>query len=376
MMTGKHCVCCNCDIHDGNDSVEHVIPNSVGGRLKVRGFICTDCNSRTGQTWDAVFAEQHNFFSNFFGVVRERGLPPQQAIETSAGERLLMQPDGSLRMQKPVYRETPTATGKQIQITARDRREATNILEGVARKYPSQIDVAVELAKSEERYNYPEGVVYHSPQFGGAAGGRSLVKTATAFAFHCGVSVGQCDLAVEYLRDKTAEPSFGYYYESDLVAGRPAGVPIHCVAVAGDPTTGMLLGYVEYFGVNRVVVCLSQSYAGPPLARSYGLDPTTGNTVPLQVDLPFSAADVRAIYDYEKTPDGGMQRAYDEIMPTALKRNFDRELASVIKRAAQYALENCGAKPGDELTAEQTAKLGPLVMKYMMPFLQRHARRQ
>ena len=51
----------------------------------------------------------------------------------------------------------------------------------------------------------------------------------------------QCDLAVAYLRDETAEPAFGYYYERDLVAGRPAGVPIHCVAVTGDPETGMLL---------------------------------------------------------------------------------------------------------------------------------------
>jgi len=49
------------------------------------------------------------------------------------------------------------------------------------------------------------------------------------------VPIDQCDLAVDYLCDEAAEPAFGYYYERDLVDGRPAGVPIHCVAVTGDP---------------------------------------------------------------------------------------------------------------------------------------------
>jgi HNH endonuclease len=129
-MTANPCVRCGCLIDDGNDSDEHVIQNSVGGRLKVRGFICVGCNSRTGETWDAVFAEQNNFFCHFFGVVRERGEPPPQPIETTAGERLLMQPGGGFKMQKPIFQVVPTADGKQIQIKARDRREATAMLEG------------------------------------------------------------------------------------------------------------------------------------------------------------------------------------------------------------------------------------------------------
>jgi hypothetical protein len=375
MATANRCVLCDCAIDDNNDSEEHVIPNSIGGRLKVRGFICRDCNSRTGETWDATLSQQLNFFCHFFGVVRERGVPGPQPIETTAGEQLLMQLGGGFKMKDPIFRTVQTETGKQFQIKARDRDEAARILKGLARKYPSQVDVEAELAKATETYTYPEGVTFHTPDFGGVSGGRSVVKTAIALAFHCGVEVDQCDLGVRYLCDEAAEAAFGYYYERDLVGGRPAGVPIHCVAVTGDPATGMLLGYVEYFGTQRVVVGLSQSYAGPPISRSYGLDPTSGKTISLQVDLPFSAADIQAIYNYERTPADGMQRAYAEVVPTALKRHFDLEVASVTKRAARYAFENCGAKPGDMLTAEQAAKLSPLAAQYLMPFIQRHARR-
>ena len=375
MLKENRCVRCDCSINGSNDSEEHVVPNSVGGHLKIRGFICRDCNNRTGETWDATLAQQLNFYCNFFGVVRERGAPPPQSIETTAGEKLLMQPDGGFKMQSPVFQVVPTETGEQIQIKARDRREAAIMLEGVARKYPNQVDVEAELAEATETHTYPDGVLFHTPDFGGVSGGRSVVKTAIAFAFHCGVSVDQCDLAVKYLRDKTAEAAFGYYYDRDLLANRPAGVPIHCVAITGDPATGMLIGYVEYFGIQRVVVGLSQSHAGPSIARAHGLDPTTGQTVHLQVDLLFSAADIRAIYNYERISDNGMQRAFAEVMPTALQRNFERELARVTKRAAEYAFANCGAKPGDELTPEQKAKLGALAAEHMMPFIKRHARR-
>ena len=157
MRTANHCVRCNCSIDDSNDSEEHIIQNSVGGRLRVRGFICVGCNNRTGETWDAVFAEQTNFLCHFFGVVRERGDPPPQPIETTAGEKLVMQPGGGFKMPKPVFRETPTAGGKQLQIKARNIREATTILEGVARKYP-KVDVAAEIAKATEDHTYPEGL--------------------------------------------------------------------------------------------------------------------------------------------------------------------------------------------------------------------------
>jgi hypothetical protein len=374
-MTANPCVRCGCPINDGNDSDEHVIPNSIGGRLKVRGFICRACNNRTGETWDAVFAKQTNFFCHLFGVVRERGEPPPQPIVTTAGEQLLMQPDGGFKMRNAVFQETPTEGGKQIQIKARSIREATAILEGVARKYP-KVDVAAELARAKEEHTYPEGVMRHDIFVGGPSGGRSIVKTAAAFAFHCGVSIEQCDLALAYLRDENAEEIFGDYFERDLVDGRTAGVPIHCVAVTGEPESGMLLGYVEYFGVHRVVVCLSQSYTGPALARSLGLDPTTGKTIPLAVDLRFSVADVQAIYNYERVPDGSRERAYEAVVPTAMKRNFDRAVAHESARATQYALENCGAKPGDNITPELAKKIADLATERMMPFIQRHARRR
>jgi HNH endonuclease len=241
MAPVNRCVRCNCLIDGSNDSEEHIIQNSVGGRLTVQGFICRACNNRTGETWDAVFAKQTNFLSHFFGIVRERGELPPQPIVTTAGERLALQPDGGFKAEKPFFQATLTENGKQIQIKARDRREAEAILRGVARKNP-KVDVTAEMAKAEEEHTYLEGMVTQTIQLDGPTSGRSAVKAAVAFAFYSGIPIERCDLSVAYLRHEGAEPAFGYYLERDLVRGRPSAVPVHCVSVSGDPETGMLLG--------------------------------------------------------------------------------------------------------------------------------------
>ena len=65
----KICALCGCEITDRNDSEEHVIPQAIGGKLSVWGFICKDCNGRTGWGWDSVLSKQLNPLSLFFGVV-------------------------------------------------------------------------------------------------------------------------------------------------------------------------------------------------------------------------------------------------------------------------------------------------------------------
>src|SRR3990167_1403499 len=82
MADKKECAFCASEITEINDSKEHVIPNSIGGRKKVRGFICISCNSSFGQSWDAKLAEQLNWFSLAVGIERERGRSPDEIVQT------------------------------------------------------------------------------------------------------------------------------------------------------------------------------------------------------------------------------------------------------------------------------------------------------
>ena len=139
-------------------------------------------------------------------------------------------------------------------------------------------------------------------------------------------------------------PCFGYYYKSDLLDARPLGVPLHCVSVSANSETGLILGYVEYFGIHRIVVCLGRSYAGPFVSMSYAIDPRSGDQIEVKIDLPFFAADIEAIYNYELIPEGANAHAAAMVLSDALKHRFDQERDRVTREAVEYAFANCGAK--------------------------------
>lgn len=75
-ISNRTCALCNTALTKANSSKEHLILNAIGGRRKISGFLCANCNSSTGEDWDAALAEQLNPFSVFLGIQRERGTPP------------------------------------------------------------------------------------------------------------------------------------------------------------------------------------------------------------------------------------------------------------------------------------------------------------
>lgn len=125
-----------------------------------------------------------------------------------------------------------------------------------------------------------------------------------------------------------------------------------------------------------MVVCLSRTYRGTCIDAAYCLNPLTGEQLPVSVTLRFSENDIEAIYNYERIPDGSMQEAVGSVFPTGLRLQFEREKERVTREAAEYALANSGAKPGEALTPEQMARLPELMVKRLSPFIQRHRVRQ
>ncbi|MEN9862904.1 MAG: hypothetical protein RLZZ601_668 [Pseudomonadota bacterium] len=367
-IRSPYCAICNTQISAGNNSKEHVITEAIGGRLRVSGFICKSCNNEAGRTWDAKLASQLLPLAHIFGVTRQRGVTPGLPISTTTGENLIMRPDGGFSPNKPSFSEEITPDGVQIKIVARDVNEAKSMLKGVQRKYPNT-NTDQLLANAEFSSSYPTGMVHHQLDFGGEVSGRSIVKSVLALAHQAGIAANLCNDAIQYLRDHTAPACFGYYQATDLVANRPLETPLHCVAVNANPVTGLVLGYAEYFGIHRVVVCLGKGYCGEVVKSSYAIDPRTGKELYLSVNLDFNESEIDAIYRYEMIPNGAIEAAFHAVMPAALKKKDDFERERVIAEATEYAFKNCGAKYGEILTESQVKKLSSLLLEKLTPYI-------
>jgi HNH endonuclease len=363
------CALCEATITAENYSQEHLIPNALGGRRKVSGLLCRDCNSATGESWEAELAKQLLPLCLLLNISRERGDPPGLRVETSAGERLTIGPNGTLTPSAPVFTRTPSPSGKtHYHVKARTMDEARQIITDLKRKHP-EIDVEATLAEAQMVETYPQGAVGHDLSIGGELAGRSMVKSSLSWAFANGVDWAACEGALGYLRAKGAPPCFGYYHDTDLIQGRPAGVPLHCLSVEADAETGLILGYGEYFGFHRFVCLLGEGYRGPSIRSTYAIDPRTGAGLDLHVHIPFSRCDIEGIYDYKRTKLEDLKRAADAILSPAMQAHMDAERNRVVSQAIDAAFSSCGAKRGDELTAEQIRKLALVAAQKVTPFV-------
>ncbi|WP_375176790.1 HNH endonuclease [Marinobacter mobilis] len=369
-MTTPICALCEKEITQENDTKEHLIPNAIGGRRKLKGFICESCNNTSGDDWESALAKQLNPLSLFFGISRERGEAPSQLFETTGSDRLKLNLHGSMDIEKPLYSETPleSGSGVQIQIKARSMPEAKRMLQGVKRKYP-QVDLNELLDNAKSESSYCSDMLKFNLSFGGHEAGRSIVKSALALAVSSGIPAEICGEATNYLRKEDSEACFGYFYASDLIKNRPEGIPLHCVSIKGCSKTKQVIGYVEYFGVQRVVLCLSDSYEGEDISNTYAINPITGEELSLIVELDLSNGDIREAYDYKKIPEGSVEAAFDKVIPTGMEASFEKEKNRVVNQAVKHAFENCGAKEGEMLMPEHINKLTGLMMEKLEPFI-------
>ncbi|RNJ49557.1 HNH endonuclease [Methylocystis hirsuta] len=350
------------------DSAEHIFPNSVGGQKTVSGFICRKCNSETGETWDAALAMTMQPLGLMFGVQRDRGKMPPLRTVTTEGERVTLQAEGGMTLTNPEFKKTQRTDGStDYNIKARSMDEARRILAGLQKKHP-ELDVEATLAQATAVEKYLDGDFPFTFQFGGPEAGRSMVKTCLAFAFSNGVGWQECGEATAYLRDPSAKACFGYFSTHDLISGRKPGVPLHCVALRADPTTGMVLSYAEYFGVVRIVACLGEKYAGPRVEAAYAFDPRTGDEFAVQVSLDFDRKTIDDIYAYQHSDVHAVEAALASVIGPALQSQANAERVRVVGRAVDKAFDECGAKEGERLTEEHVRKICRSLAESIAPF--------
>ena len=370
-MDSRNCILCDSLLTDCNVTKEHVIPNAIGGRKRVTGFICRDCNSETGSGWDGELARRLEPLSLHLGIRRQRGNVPSQVFPTASGGSVQVKADGKMTIGKPEIEKTTDGNSTRIRIHARDMKELRSIMKGLREKHPQLRDRSLDdlMSTAEDNPIYSTDPIGIS--FGGPEAGRSLVKSALALTYDAGVDPSQCDLALEYLRNEGGEACFGYYYGrgNDLVVNRPEKLPLHCVYVVGSSSDSTLLGYIELYGLWRMVLCLSETYTGKDFSHMYAIDPIEGGELDITVNLNLSVAEIREAYQGKHCDQDTYLQAIENVVETVREVGFDREFARVYKNALQAAMIRLGVSEGDIMTDDLARELARDVAEAMMPFI-------
>lgn len=379
MSSKNKCVLCSTILVkglEGNDSEEHIIPNSIGGRKVITGFICGSCNSKAGDHGEADLARQLNWWSLTIGIKRQRNKPPAMDVIMVGGGKVRLKPDGSIESAEVKLEKTPLADGKyHLNITAPNIKRAEDMINGLKRKHPYADFSSIKENLEYTTINNP--VLEIEAPFGGEGVGYSAVKSACALAAYNGLGVDDYDLSAQFLRGSVTEPVYNFFYNRDIITNRPENHLFHCVAVKSDLSKRLLLGYVEYFGFGRLVMILSENYTGEEICAIYAIDPVEGKEIDLNVELNLSDAEIKDIKcgmpDYEE-----YASALSYALPIALKISHHRSLMLSIEQEAAMAYEKViaelGLCPGQEMTAELAREISTKTVNHMQPFISKLVR--
>lgn len=245
-----NCYVCTERITDGNKTEEHILLNSIGGRLKSNYIICKQCNSEFGEDIDSDLSNQLNFIANMLNLKRERGEPQRVSGKSVNGEDIWMEPGGKPSMKKPIIKLDEK--GKKLTVVAPRMKGLKKQLEGLRRKYPTiNMD---ELGKAEVKREYLSERYHFDQVFGGEKTFRSICKKAVNFYMHYGGKKETISHLIDYIKNGSESDSkvaaFYYPEQQQEVIPKNDGEILHSIILKGSSDNRILYCYVELFNLS------------------------------------------------------------------------------------------------------------------------------
>jgi hypothetical protein len=154
------CYKCNTELTEATISVEHIIPNAIGGVWKSKNLLCKKCNSEFGDTLDNELYKDLHPIAALLNVERQRGKhAPIKNVKSDSG-KIYHLVDG----RKPVNVKPEIDLNKEtnsFEIRVNDEKELKLIIKQLKSKFPNLDDQNInEKARITKEY-LNESLIVH-----------------------------------------------------------------------------------------------------------------------------------------------------------------------------------------------------------------------
>ncbi|NEQ20706.1 MAG: HNH endonuclease [Microcoleus sp. SIO2G3] len=356
------CYICEQEIIPGNTYDEHIVLNSLGGKLHSKGLICRKCSSQF-DVIDSYLSKQLNPLANMLNIQRDRGNPqPIQAEMVKTGKKISLAPGGQPVLVEPTIETTEDG----IHISARDRKQLRQVLQGLKRKYP-KLDVEDILDKAIKKGDYVDSRVGFSIPIGGSEAFRAVCKMAMNFYIFRGGNRDYIAHLIPYIRSGGKYDYAWHFYPEDenLPDNLKDGKIIHSLFIKGNPKEKVLYSFIEFFSTFRFLVLLCDEYTGKEFQSTYSFDLLERVEIERNLHLDISKDEISSILGERVIPVEHLREKLDNIYKFT-KQKQDYEHMNLL---ATESVDNClGGLPEGTIFTEK------LMRELIENFLEKMAR--
>ncbi|MDU2208074.1 MAG: HNH endonuclease [Veillonella sp.] len=362
----SHCYLCGVLLDKSNSSVEHIIPNALGGNLKSRQLLCKKCNSDIGHEADSELAKQLNFFANMLNIRRDRGEPQEFKIRDEvSGVVYRCLPGGKPKRIDPEI----ITNNNQIVIKAPDKKIARQLLNRFKKIYVD-LDIEKVISESTKSREYINNWCGFKIAIGGAAAYKSVYKTALNFYIYSGGDINNiCDIKQILFNENTVLDYVKPCYLNYELIGKDVDEVLHSILIYGDRKLGKLYCYIEYFNAIKYIVLLSDNYAGETINKSYIFDVLDRKEISISNIKTNWHHIVDGIFENLKLDSKQLEVSLENLLKVISDKQHNEHVNKLIDEAWNSTMNMFELSEGDIITEAVYDKLIEKTVDLLIPYL-------
>lgn len=283
-----NCYLCNDSLSEQNHSLEHIIQESIGGRLKSKALICKPCNDKTGSLFDREFAKFGNILASKYNINRERGIvQPIKAKNLSTGEKLIVAPGYKLASADPKIE----VTNDLIKVSHHDKKRVFEEMKKLAKDLDgieiTRKDLQFEITEddnTEKKFLIDIAIEPNLLL-------RSVSKTIVNLYIHKTEDYQNCSPLINFLKEDI-DNNFCWFLDYGVSKSKHNNSPYHIVIIRGDKKSKLLYAYYEIFGEVGFLTLINGKYRGENQEINYTFDPINITEVKSNYEFNLKATDI------------------------------------------------------------------------------------
>ncbi|QYK62417.1 HNH endonuclease [Paenibacillus sp. S25] len=343
-----NCYVCGLDITALNETEEHVILNSLGGRLKSKKLICRACNSQFGSAIDDRLSKQLSPIATLINVKRHRG-KPQNIVAQYKDREIIVEPGG-----KPKLARTHVELDEKVyRIEAPSLRDARKALVSLKRNHPG-IDVDSELLSAVESKEYLEKIKI-SMEYGGIQTKQAICKAAINYYILQGGQPTYISHLIPFVKGEidSCVDSVKYYFPRRELFYKEENDIFHTLILFSDIKNRLLHVYIELFNEFKFIVCLSNEYEGSEVYSAYHYNLVSNEIVEYEDKLIITPKDVRR-YSYTDIEESFFSTRLKLLFQRITNIMTSRKIEEISEQAMNNMLQKFPESEYEYFTKEMT----------------------
>ncbi|NMO09495.1 HNH endonuclease [Methanobacterium subterraneum] len=308
-----NCWFCGTEITTENESVEHIIPNAVHGRLKSKNLLCLNCNNQLSNL-DSILDKSLKPITALIDEKKDRkGKSPRLVMkEPKTGKKFILGSAFRFESFNPDIIKTVHKDGKIEYNFQGDMKQYKKFKENLEKKYQGKEIIVTNCREEEIRPRLTEDNDWNI-SIGDLF--LPLLKIAINYYLHCNNDISHVNEVIDLIKSGNfiEDKSWYYYPAYDVVRKEEKCEILNSLVIIGDQQNKILYCYISLYGSFNFVICLNNNYLGPNVKNIY-TSKINGEEVQREVNIDLSRETLKKLLNECIIPTKNMSNSVTDLI--------------------------------------------------------------